>query len=433
MSVQPLHMRLITTESEWDSIHTQWNALYAVSTAAVMPLSFDWLRSWWRTYGGEYGQLGLRILSWWRGSSLVGVLPLYEKRGSFGARELRFISTGEAEYEETCPDYMNLICAPGEEAACADAAWNEIQRLEWDRLELLDLPAEAMLATSGHLPSAAKIVPRGRCPTADLTGGFETYLGRLSANTRSQSRRQLRDAAKVGVRFEFATTESAPAYFNELAALHQSRWIARGKPGAFGGERFLAFHRALLSTWISDGRAILARLSLDSAPLAVLYGFVHGGVFSFYQAGVRVDEALPVHSPGNLAHLMLMKELAGRAVTTYDFLRGSAAYKERLGCGANALMGVYCWRASARARARRALVVVGKVARRGKRAMRSMAPLTARWRQRLPARRGCARSSVCSAAGLVWLRSTTIASVTARIHRLIVRCGAQTPIPSASS
>jgi CelD/BcsL family acetyltransferase involved in cellulose biosynthesis len=374
ISIQPLRVRLITTELEWDSIRAQWNTLYAVSTAAVMSLSFDWLRSWWRTYGDEYGQLGLRILSWWRGSSLVGLLPLYEKRGLYGARELRFISTGEAEYEETCPDYMNLICAPGEEAACADAAWSEIQRLEWDRLELLDLPAEAALTRSGRLLTAARIVPRGRCPTADLTGGFETYLGRLSANTRSQSRRMMRNGTKAGVRFEFATRESAPAFFDELAALHRSRWTARGKPGAFSGERFLTFHRTLLSMWISDGRAILARLSLGSAPLAVLYGFVHGRVFSFYQAGVRVDEALPIPSPGNLAHLMLMKELAERSFTTYDFLRGTAIYKERLACGANALMGVYCWHTSVRARTRRALVILDKVVRRGKLAMRNKEP-----------------------------------------------------------
>ena len=80
---------------------------------------------------------------------------------------------------------------------------------------------------------------------------------------------------------------------------------------------------------------------------------------------------MPLHSPGNLAHLLLMQNLAGRGVTTYDFLRGSAAYKERFAGGANALMRLQCWHKSARARARRALVMLDTMARRGRRAMQS--------------------------------------------------------------
>jgi CelD/BcsL family acetyltransferase involved in cellulose biosynthesis len=369
MSRHGLEARMIVSESDWSSIRTNWEDLYSTSTTAVIPLSFDWLRTWWNTYGGEYGRLGLRILSLWRGSRLVGVLPLYQKRGPYGVLQLRFISTGEAEYEETCPDYMNLMCLPGEESACADAAWIEILKLKWDCLELMDLPADALLARSPLLPSTAKIIPRGKCPTADLTGGFEAYLSRLSANTRGQARRMMREGERAGVRFALATAESAAAVFDDMAILHQSRWTARGKPGAFVSPRFLEFHRSLLAAWIVDGRAVLARLSLDSEVLAVLYGFVHGPVFSFYQAGVCVKDAMPVHSPGNLAHLLLMQELAGREVTTYDFLRGTAAYKERLARGANALMSLQCWRKSARVRARRALMMLGRIAHRGRRAV----------------------------------------------------------------
>jgi len=364
-----LETRLIVSESDWNSIRADWEDLYARSACAVIPLSFDWLRTWWNVYGSEYGRLGLRILSWWRGSRLIGVLPLYQTRGRYGVAQLRFISTGEAEFEETCPDYMNLMCLPGEESACADAAWLGIRQLKWDCLELMDLPSDAFLARSPQLPAGAKIVPRGRCPIADLTGGFEAYLGRLSANTRGQARRLIREGERAGVRFALATAESAPAVFDEMAMLHQSRWTARGKVGAFGAPRFLEFHRSLIATWINDGTAVLAQLSRGSNTLAVLYGFVRGPIFSFYQAGVRVEDAMPLHSPGNLAHLLLIQYLAGRGVITYDFLRGSAAYKERLARGANELITLRCWRESSGARARRALVVLGKIANRGRRAL----------------------------------------------------------------
>src|SRR5262249_26284057 len=147
-------------------------------------------------------------------------------------------------------------------------------------------------------PSGAQIIPRGKCPTADLTGGFEAYLSRLSANTRSQARRMLRQGARAGVRFALATGDSAATVFEDMRVLHQSRWKARGKTGAFGGPRFLDFHRALLATWVGEGRAVLASLSHDSETLAVLYGFIRGPAFSFYQAGVRIEGARPVNSPG---------------------------------------------------------------------------------------------------------------------------------------
>jgi CelD/BcsL family acetyltransferase involved in cellulose biosynthesis len=184
----------------------------------------------------------------------------------------------------------------------------------------------------------------------------------------------MREGERAGVRFSLATADSAAAVFEDMAILHQSRWTARGKSGAFAAPRFREFHRSLLAAWIGDGRAILARLSLNSETLAVLYGFVRGPVFSFYQGGVRIEDAVPLHSPGNLAHLLLMEHLAGRGVRTYDFLRGSAAYKERLARGANTVMSLQCWRKSSRARARRAMMVLGLVAHRGWRALRRKRP-----------------------------------------------------------
>src|SRR5580704_14866261 len=108
-----LTTRVIEKEVEWDAIRNDWKVLYTSSPYSSIPLDFDWLRAWWRVFGGLYGTGGLRIVTVWRGSRLVGTAPLYVGRGvsgSLGTRHLRFISTGEAAHEETCPDYLNLLC-----------------------------------------------------------------------------------------------------------------------------------------------------------------------------------------------------------------------------------------------------------------------------------------------------------------------------------
>ena len=79
---------------------------------------------------------------------------------------------------------------------------------------------------------------------------------------------------------------------------------------------------------------------LGDEPVAVLYGFVNGSRFDFYQSGVRRDVTGRLRSPGNLAHLRLMQTLAERGVTAYDFLHGISSYKERLATRENQLVGV---------------------------------------------------------------------------------------------
>lgn len=356
--------RVVTDEAGWAGLRPAWEELHRSRAEASPFLQFAWLRTWWDEYGETYGAGGLRIVTMWHDSRLVGALPLYMSRpGRLQARCLRFISTGEAEIEETCPDYLDLLSRPGFEAECADLVWREIDRLEWDRLELLDLPVASALIGSARRPGRARLTARGACPVADLTGGFDAYLGRLSANSRQQARRLLREAQHAGARFELATADESRAAFDDLIRLHQERWAADGRPGAFAAGRFVEFHRRLIREWLPEGRAVLGRFVLDNAPVAVLYGFITGRVFAFYQSGVQ-HESARLRSPGNAAHLLLMRELAGRGIEAYDFLRGAASYKERLATRENRLTAISVRRATLRQAASWPIELAGRVARR---------------------------------------------------------------------
>jgi CelD/BcsL family acetyltransferase involved in cellulose biosynthesis len=359
-----LTTRVIHEESEWDAIRNDWQALYASSPYSSTPLDFVWLRSWWRVYGTFYGTGGLRVVTVWRSSRLIGAIPLYvgfDSGRSLGGRQLRFISTGEAEHEETCPDYLNLLCLPGEEAVCVDAIWDEIGRMSWDRLEFLNLTEDSPLLRARTIPYAPRLFPEGSCPIADLTNGFEAYLAQLSSNNRQQARRLLREGERAGAQFEMVQAVQAHRAFDELVRLHQERWTLDGKPGVFAAPRFIDFHRNLIEDWLPAGRAVLGRLSLAGDPVAVLYGFVTGPKFDFYQSGVQREKVQPLRSPGNLAHLLLMRALTERGVTAYDFLRGASPYKQRLATRENRLVGLRIWRPTLRAASYRLIQFAGRV------------------------------------------------------------------------
>jgi len=368
--LEPLMVRVIQEVAAWEAIQAEWNLLYAISPTASTPLDFVWLRGWWKVYSPFYDAGGLRIITLWRGTVLVGALPLYlasTRNGVFAARCLRFISTGEEEYEEICPDYLDLLHLPGEETACVQATWAAVDAIEWDTLELLDLPHNSPLVRGLEFFSERKrtrVTSRGGCPIANLDGGFDGYLTQLSSKTRMRARQEIRKASQSGVVLELATEANGEAYFDDLIRLHQARWIAEGKPGCFSAPRFTEFHRSLLREWISTGRLILARLSYQETAYVVLYGFVTGAKFDLYQLGVASVEGTKVHSPGTLANLLLMAQLAGRGVSRYDFLRGNSEFKKSLTTEHHGLVYVQSRRLGARALLDQALVQLARVCRK---------------------------------------------------------------------
>jgi peptidoglycan/xylan/chitin deacetylase (PgdA/CDA1 family)/CelD/BcsL family acetyltransferase involved in cellulose biosynthesis len=365
-SPETIAIRIIDDVAAWDALARPWHALFDASPAAATPLQFDWLRTWWRVYMSDAAAAArrLRLFTCWRGGVLVGVLPLYvSSKRSLAPDHLRFVSTGEHEYEETCPDYMNLLAASGHETDCMRALERAVLRERWGGLELLDVPERSPLLSSAlgtqeHMRRS--IISRGVCPIANLGGGFEAYLGRLSSNTRQHARRLLREADRAGAALELATPATLPQMFDDLIRLHQLRWTAQGGPGVFAAERFTAFHRALLEQWIGDGRAVIARLVVAGSAVAAFYGFVTRGKFDFYQSGVNTTGSSGLRSPGMVGHLMLMRALSEKGVTRYDFLRGTSEYKERLATDRVSLWALQVWRPSARTAAYETVKSVAK-------------------------------------------------------------------------
>lgn len=342
-------LQIVGSLTQWRQMRKAWNALFATACNPSPPLHFDWLTHWWEVYGRELGLAGddsLRIICIRRDDQLIAGLPLYLRRPrrlADGGRVLCLMSTGEAEGEEICPDYLDLLCRVEDREVSAALAWEAMGGLfgEFDRLHLLDISRSSPLIEYAPPEMKSRLFVRGDCPIADLSGGFESYLVRLSANTRQQARRLLRAAAHGHLTLDVAeSTEQAQAFFDELIQLHQLRWTAAGRPGCFSSRRFTEFHRRLLSDWHASGRAMVSRLRSGHQTLAVKYGFVVNRKYDFYQSGIRLDHCFAVKSPGIVSFLLLMQHLVEREVEALDFLRGASDYKLRLATTRQPLMEI---------------------------------------------------------------------------------------------
>jgi CelD/BcsL family acetyltransferase involved in cellulose biosynthesis len=349
--------RIIDNSNDWDTLYPHWAALFDNSLQAAPPLRFAWLRNWWRHYGSMYrdGKSALRILTFWRGIQMIGALPLYKSvahSSVVSAHRIGFISTGEDEAEETRPDYLNLMCLAGEEAACLNQLRKTLRRVECDFLELLDLPGTSpLLADHGWWDGQLDLVPTGHCPIANLQGGFDAYLARLSSHNRKNARRVLRLARQAGATLEIAAAGNTDEFFNDLVRLHQSRWKSLGEPGCFSAARFEAFHRSLAQESIPAGHAALARLRIQGRSVAALYGFRTESKFDLYQSGIETTDTNGLPSPGIAANLMLMAHLQEQGVNRYDFLRGQCQYKNSLATEQCPLYALRAWKQTSRAMA----------------------------------------------------------------------------------
>src|SRR5579862_2955616 len=286
-----------TTQDLW-ALRGEWRDLYNASPTASAPLRWEWVWKWWSIYGPIYGNngKGLRIITLRKGQQLIGVLPMYESTSGpamLAVRKLRFISTGAKEFEETCAEYLNLLHAPGEEAACIDALADLLlhsQALKWDELELHDLPEDSPLAVLKDRLSGEgrkiKVESPGVCYISDLSGGLEQYLAGLSGTTRKKARKTLRAIETSDYVFEIATTaEQAGEFFDELVQMHKKRWEAEGKTGSFA-PRHHEFHRGIAVELAPSGQVALGRLKHRGKTIAMSYGHRVGKRFEGYQLGI---------------------------------------------------------------------------------------------------------------------------------------------------
>jgi CelD/BcsL family acetyltransferase involved in cellulose biosynthesis len=185
----------------------------------------------------------------------------------------------------------------------------------------------------------------GRCrvaatrpaPFARLAGMTEAgWLAGLGSSTRYQllrSRRQYEARGRL-VTHQAADVAEGLALLAELAVLHQARWTARGRPGAFAEPAFRAFHEALVARGLPRGEVELLRVSAvdpeRSRVIGCLYNFRWRDRVYAYQGGFDYADAGLHQTPGLTCHHAAIAAAIGAGRGIYDFLAGEARYKTSL-------------------------------------------------------------------------------------------------------
>lgn len=167
------------------------------------------------------------------------------------------------------------------------------------------------------------------------------YLDHLSSSTRRQIRRTMALYEERGaLELEAARDVDEALHFFDLAGeLHQQRWRARGKPGAFAFPFYVAFHRQVIRRGLPRGAIELVRVRVGTVPIGYLYNFIHEGHVYYYFSGFRYEDDNKIR-PGLITHVLCIERHIKLGNTVYDFMGGNERYKRSLGCGGPDMIGV---------------------------------------------------------------------------------------------
>lgn len=354
-----------------------WRELLARSGSDEPMLSPDWLLPWWREFGGLGGR-ELRVGVAHRGDTLVGLVPLLARWHWYALgipfRRLELLGTGEAEQDEVCSEYLNVIAERGAEeeliAALAEAlargvfgSWDELVLGGMDGTSALPGQLAAELQRRGA-PSSVEEVDAARF--IPLPATWEAYLHGLPATSRYLVNRSLRDFeawAGDGVERRAVTSRAELAEGRRvLLALHGSRW---GDEGAFASARFDAFHEAVMPALLDRGALDLSWICARGEPVAALYNLRWRGKVYSYQCGRRVDLPREIR-PGIVMHAHAIRGAIAAGMREYDFLGGASQYKRKLAPATRPLVRLRAVRRGLRETARQVAEGMTSAARLGR-------------------------------------------------------------------
>jgi CelD/BcsL family acetyltransferase involved in cellulose biosynthesis len=308
---------------------SRWRALEARSDGSSFFLGWTWIESWLSTSGAAPELLivqsqGIDVALALIGRAMVPrllgpVATLALNQSSIAAQDRGFIEYNGLLKAADAPD--------GVEAAAIMALSG---RNDWRALQL------AGVSTGSDLPSCGRFRRRIRTDVspayfvdlAAVRGASGDYLSLLSANSRSQIKRSIKDhGAEIAI-CAASTAEKVKGWLAEMRALNAGRHA----DNAWDDAGFYAFARALALRGLETGEVELLRITAGDHLLGYLLNFVYGGRAMNYQSAFTAPLSGKA-KPGLMCHAVAVGRYADAGLTLYSLLAGKDRYKQSLATG----------------------------------------------------------------------------------------------------
>jgi CelD/BcsL family acetyltransferase involved in cellulose biosynthesis len=317
-----IEIEIVDTEERFLALAPFWNELLLQNAAKSVFLTWEWIRTWWATYGSRFQ---LCVLVARDRNRPCGIAPLIVREGS--SQRLEFIGQNRA-YGE----YLDFIVSPGMEDEVTSSFCRALMNLRdagvWHtmclavvRSDSVNLPIITRIFGAAGVPvrrSAERI-----SPIVELRSSWQNYLEVKSPKLRQRIAYNERRLGRLGAfAVEYVTDAGEiDEFFDDFKRLHLHRWSAESD------DTFFDFHRLIAHRFFDAGRLLLARLRVKNAVVAAKYDYVFDNRAWGYQGGWLLEYG--EFEVGSILLCEVFKRCIERRISTYDFLEGDDWYKQR--------------------------------------------------------------------------------------------------------
>lgn len=308
----------VTSLSKWEGMREEWTALQRSCDEDDLFLTFEWLHSWWRSYGEGRR---LRLIVAREGGELVGVAPLMVS-GIGKLVKLRiteFLGTGPS-------DHLGALVKEGR-ADIAKGIWEYARDSSgWDVIDLKDMREGG--STASAVNDAFREAEREETvdPYIPLGGTYESYMQDLSKSFRHNVERSLRrlheeHSARVEL---ISSPERLDEGFEILLGLNALRWQGRGT-STLESPLMRDFLRQALGRLAPKGHVAIHVMYARGSPISITLGFYYRTRYLYYLSGFNPE--YHSYGPGRSLLAMIIEDSFGRGLSEVDLLRGTEDYK----------------------------------------------------------------------------------------------------------
>lgn len=161
--------------------------------------------------------------------------------------------------------------------------------------------------------------------------GEKSLLQSISRNARYQIMRSLRRYGDIGkINVDSAQTIKQALDLLELAGpYHLARWGDGRSGSGLANQKFVGFHRMLISRGLETGHIELNHIKAGKETIGIVYNFKYRNVVYFYFCSMNYErcECSSHYKPGLVSHYLLIEKAIKDGAAVYDFMGGSARYK----------------------------------------------------------------------------------------------------------
>jgi CelD/BcsL family acetyltransferase involved in cellulose biosynthesis len=319
-------IKIITDYQEFRALKDEWNRLLEDNYSKGVWLRHEWYDCWWQAFG-EGAKLFVVVI--YENGRLTGVIPLMIVRmriKGMRQRVLQFMENG------ITPRSGFII--PGMSVEKLKVLLDEIFRrtTSWDLAILNNIAHDDpsyRCAKDSFDRCRVRYVenPQRLSPYIQLSAGWEavraSFGKRLKRNLSNMTNRLSREGEFALVTFSDAS--DLPKALSICEEISKRSWKGEAGKDMSGNDSRAKFYRLITAAAMENGWATIWFLKLNDKLIAFEYGLA----VDDYLLLLAIDYDLEFRqfSPGTVLRSLVLEQLIGRGITTYDFAGTVYDYK----------------------------------------------------------------------------------------------------------